>query len=61
MMAGHMAWSTTWFLLSAMMVMISSELVCVLTQLPERVVIPVEVFVSRAKEILSKHKIGTLL
>jgi hypothetical protein len=29
--AGHLAWNTTWFLLSAMMVMISFELSCVLT------------------------------
>lgn len=53
-----MAWSATWFLLSAMMVMILSELVRTLTQLPERVVTPVEVFTSQAEEIL---KINTLL
>jgi len=42
------------------MVMISSKLIYVLTQLLECVVTPVEVFASRVKEIVRKHKIGTL-
>lgn len=40
--AGHFAWSTTWFLLSAMMVIISSELGYLLIQMPERVLTPAE-------------------
>ena len=31
MIAGHMVWGTAWFLLSAMMVMISPGFVCILT------------------------------
>jgi len=59
--AGHMAWSVTWFLLSAMMVMISSELICVLTQLLECVVTPVEAAISKIKESLRKRKTSTPL
>ena len=54
--AGHMAWSLTWFFLSAMMVIISSELVPVLTWLPEHVVTPVEVSTLQAREVLPTHK-----
>lgn len=55
MITGHVAWSTIWFLLSAMMVMISSELICLLTQLLERVITPVEAFIFKPREILRKH------
>ena len=54
---GQLAWNTTWFLLSAMMVMISYEIICVLTPLPERIVPTVEVFVSQVKETVRKCKI----
>ncbi|KAF9652409.1 hypothetical protein BDM02DRAFT_3109429 [Thelephora ganbajun] len=55
-----MAWNTTWFLLSAMMVMLSSEFICVLTQPLECVVTPIEALF-QVKEIIRKHKSGTLL
>ena len=58
---GHLVWSTTWFLLSAMMVMISSELICVLTCLPERVVTPVEVLIFQVKETFRKYRINASL
>jgi isoleucyl-tRNA synthetase len=60
-MVGHLAWSTTWFLLSAMMVMISPELDYWLTQIAERVVTPAEALVFQAKRIFWKHKINTPL
>lgn len=61
MITGHVAWSTIWFLLSAMMVMTSPELICLLTQLLERVVTPVEAFILKAREILHKDKTNSLL
>lgn len=48
---GHLAWSTTWFLFSAMMVMTSSELICVLTRPPECIATSAEVLFFQAKEI----------
>jgi len=61
MIAGHLAWNTAWFLLSAMMVMVSYELIPVLTQLPERIVTPVEVLIFQVKETVNKYKIDTSL
>lgn len=61
MTAGHLAWNTAWFLLSALMVMSSSELGHLLTQMPERVLTPAEALVSQAEGILRKHKINTWL
>ena len=58
---GHLAWSTIWFLLSAMMVMISSELIYVLTQLSERVGTTVEVLTFQAKETFHSYEINTSL
>lgn len=59
--AGHLAWSTTWFLFTAMMVMISYELGHLLTQTSERVVIPSEELIFQVKGILWKHKAHTSL
>lgn len=59
--AGHLAWSTTWFLLSVMMVMISSELGYLLTQTPERVVTPAEALIFQVKGTLWKYKVNTPL
>ena len=58
---GHLAWNTTWFLFSAMMVMISSDTCYLLTQLPERIVTPVKALLFQAKEALQKHKTRTPL
>ncbi|KAF9788596.1 hypothetical protein BJ322DRAFT_649215 [Thelephora terrestris] len=51
-MVGHLAWSTAWFLLSAMMVIIVPELGRLLTQPPERIVTPVEALAFQAEETL---------
>lgn len=56
---GQLAWSTTWFLLSAVMVMISFELGYLLTQTPERVVTSAEALVFQIKGIAWKYKIST--